>query len=108
MLACFRHAAGLSQVQLAGRIGYSATVVAHAELGRRPVPAEFWELADDALAAGGKLTAQGVRIRDLAMARREEHSAVTRPGTLGGWPSCCHSRTERTTRCQQSLPHQLP
>jgi hypothetical protein len=72
MLACFRHTAGLSQVQLAGWIGYSATVVAHAELGRRPVSAEFWELADDALAADGKLTAQGVRIRDLAMARREE------------------------------------
>jgi hypothetical protein len=72
VLACFRHTAELSQVQLAGLIGYSATVVAHAELGRRPVSAEFWELADDALAAGGKLTAQGVRIRDLAMARREE------------------------------------
>jgi hypothetical protein len=56
-------------VRLAGRIGYSATVVAHAELGRRPVSAEFWEVADDALAASGKLTAQ---IRDLATARREE------------------------------------
>jgi hypothetical protein len=59
-------------VRLAGRIGYSATVVAHAEVGRRPVSAEFWEVADDALAAGGKLAAQGTRIRDLAMARREE------------------------------------
>ena len=41
LLAGIRHAAGLSQVKLAGRIGYSATVVAHAELGRRPVSAEF-------------------------------------------------------------------
>jgi transcriptional regulator with XRE-family HTH domain len=72
LLACLRHAAELSQVQLARRIGYSATVVAHAERGRRPVSAEFWELADDALAASGKLTAQGIRIKDLAMARREE------------------------------------
>jgi DNA-binding transcriptional ArsR family regulator/transcriptional regulator with XRE-family HTH domain len=72
LLACLRHTAGISQAHLARRIGYSATVVAHAELGRRPVSAEFWELADDALGAGGKLTAQGVRIRDLATARREE------------------------------------
>ena len=32
LLACLRHAAGLSQVRLAGQLGYSATVVAHAEL----------------------------------------------------------------------------
>jgi transcriptional regulator with XRE-family HTH domain len=72
LLAYLRHTARFSQVQLARRIGYSATVVAHAELGRRPVSAEFWELADDALAASGRLTAYGIRIRDLAMARREE------------------------------------
>jgi ribosome-binding protein aMBF1 (putative translation factor) len=68
LLACLRHTAGLSQVRLAGRIGYSATVVARAELGRRPVSAEFWEVADDALAASGKLTAQGTRIRDRLLA----------------------------------------
>lgn len=72
LLACLRHAAGLSQVQLAGRIGYSATVVAHAERGRRPVSAQFWELADEALAAGGRLAAWGSHIKDLSMARREE------------------------------------
>lgn len=72
LLACLRHAAGLSQVQLAGRIGYSATAVAHAERGRRPLSAQFWELADAALAAGGRLTAWGSRIQNLTMARREE------------------------------------
>lgn len=72
LLACLRHTAGFSQAQLAGRIGYSATAVAHAELGIQPVSAEFWELADDALTASGKLTAQGARIQDLATARREE------------------------------------
>jgi transcriptional regulator with XRE-family HTH domain len=72
LLACFRHAAGLSQVQLARRIGYSATVVAHAELGRRPASAEFWELADEALGAGGSLTAWGTRIKDLTKAMRAE------------------------------------
>ena len=72
MLASFRNTAGLSQVQLAARIGYSATVVAHAERGRRPVSAEFWALADEAVGADGNLTAWGIRISDLTSARREE------------------------------------
>lgn len=62
----------LAAVQLADRIGYSATVVAHAELGRRPVSAEFRVLADEALGAGGNQTAGGIRIRELTRARREE------------------------------------
>lgn len=72
LLACYRHAAGLSQVRLARQIRYSATVVAHAEQGRRPVSAEFWELADEALGASGNLTTWGTRIKDLATAMREE------------------------------------
>jgi transcriptional regulator with XRE-family HTH domain len=72
LLSGFRHQAGLSQVQLAERIGYSATAVAHAELGRRPVSAEFWELTDEALRAGGRLTAWGTRIKDLVRTMRED------------------------------------
>ena len=83
LLAGFRHTAGLSQVQLAGQIGYSATVVAHAELGRRPVSAEFWELADGALGAGGHLTAWGTRIKDLIGAVREEQRRLERAGHAG-------------------------
>lgn len=83
MLACFRHAAGLSQARLAGRIGYSATVVAHAELGRRPVSAGFWELADDALGAGGNLTAQGIGIEELTRSRREEQRRLDKARHAG-------------------------
>jgi hypothetical protein len=83
LLAGFRHTAGLSQVHLAGRIGYSATVVAHAELGRRPVSAEFWELADGALGAGGHLTARGTRIKDLIRAMHEEQRRLERAGHAG-------------------------
>ncbi len=72
ILAGFRHTAGLSQVQLAAMIGYSATPVAHAERGVRSVSAEFWELADEALGAGGRLTAQGARIKDLIRAMHKE------------------------------------
>ncbi|MGH3289398.1 MAG: helix-turn-helix domain-containing protein [Streptosporangiaceae bacterium] len=72
ILAGFRRTAGLSQVQLAAMIGYSATAVAHAERAVRPVSAEFWELADEALGAGGRLTAQGARIKDLVRAMHKE------------------------------------
>lgn len=77
-LAALRHAAGFSQVKLAAKMGYRPTAVAHAELGRRPVSAEFWELADEALGAGGELAAQGTRIRDLARAAREERRRQVR------------------------------
>ena len=83
LLAGFRHTAGLSQVQLAGQIGYSTTVVAHAELGRRPVSAEFWELADGALGAGGHLTAWGTRIKDLIQAMHEEQRRLERARHAG-------------------------
>lgn len=83
LLACLRHAAGLSQVRLAGQIGYSATVVAHAELGRRPVAVEFWELADEALGAGGTLTAWGTRIKDLTGARRGEQRRLDKASHAG-------------------------
>jgi transcriptional regulator with XRE-family HTH domain len=83
LLTGFRHTAGLSQVQLARQIGYSATVVAHAELGRRPVSAEFWELADGTLGAGGNLTAWGTRIKDLIQAAHEEQRRLERAGHAG-------------------------
>jgi transcriptional regulator with XRE-family HTH domain len=83
LLAGFRHTAGLSQVQLARQIGYSATVVAHAELGRRPVSPEFWELADGALGADGNLTAWGTRIKDLIQAMHEEQRRLERTGHAG-------------------------
>jgi hypothetical protein len=46
--------------------------VAHAELGRRPVSAEFWELADATLGADGNLTGWGTRIKELTGTLREE------------------------------------
>jgi hypothetical protein len=55
-LARFRHAAGLSQPDLAARIGYSITTVGHAETGRLWQSRAFWEKADVALDAGGELT----------------------------------------------------
>lgn len=80
ILAAFRHTAGFSQAELATRIGYSPTAVAHAERARRPVSAEFWELADEALGAAGKLTARGTRIKDLITAVNEERRRLEKAG----------------------------
>jgi hypothetical protein len=58
-------------------------VVDHAERGRRPVSAEFWELTDGALGAGGHLTAQGTRIKDLIQAMHQEQRRLERARQAG-------------------------
>jgi DNA-binding transcriptional regulator YhcF (GntR family) len=56
-LAAWRHAAGLTQPQLAELIGMSVTTVGHAETGRVWHSRHFWELADEGVGAGGELLA---------------------------------------------------
>jgi Helix-turn-helix domain len=65
VLAGRRHQAGLSQRQLAVRIGWGHTQVASAEAGRPDVSGRFWEAADDCLGAGGQLAAGYERVRSL-------------------------------------------
>ena len=54
-LAARRHAAGLTQAELAALARVSVTTVGHAETGRTWQSRRFWERADDALRAGGAL-----------------------------------------------------
>jgi DNA-binding XRE family transcriptional regulator len=54
-LAEHRHAAGLTQPQLAELIGVSVTRIGHAETGRLWQSRPFWEHADKALNTGGGL-----------------------------------------------------
>jgi transcriptional regulator with XRE-family HTH domain len=54
-LAGRRHAAGLTQAELAALAGVSVTTVGHAETGRTWQSRRFWERADDALRATGGL-----------------------------------------------------
>jgi transcriptional regulator with XRE-family HTH domain len=54
-LADRRHAAGLTQLELAGLTGRSVTTVGHAETGRLWQGRQFWENADRALNARGEL-----------------------------------------------------
>jgi DNA-binding GntR family transcriptional regulator len=54
-LAARRHAAGLTQAELAALAGVSVTTVGHAETGRTWQSRRFWERADAALHAAGDL-----------------------------------------------------
>src|SRR3984957_16979098 len=54
-LAARRHAAGLTQAELAALAGASVTTVGHAETGRTWQSRRFWERADSALGAAGDL-----------------------------------------------------
>jgi hypothetical protein len=54
-LAARRHAAGLTQAELAELAGVSVTTVGHAETGRTWQSRRFWERADAALRAAGDL-----------------------------------------------------
>ena len=54
-LAARRHAAGLTQPQLATLLGMSVTTVGHAETGRLWQSRDFWRQADQVLGAAGTL-----------------------------------------------------
>ncbi len=57
-LAACRRAAGLSQLQLAGKTGcFSRSAIGNAETGRPGVSRDFWESVNRAVSAGGSLLA---------------------------------------------------
>jgi DNA-binding transcriptional regulator YhcF (GntR family) len=54
-IARHRHAAGLTQPQLAVLVGVSVTTIGHAETGRLWQSRDFWQRADKSLNAAGEL-----------------------------------------------------
>ena len=68
-LAARRHAAGLTQAELAALAGVSVTTVGHAETGRTWQSRRFWERADTALRAAGDL----LRLHDAYRAASSPH-----------------------------------
>ncbi|MEV6801364.1 helix-turn-helix transcriptional regulator [Micromonospora rifamycinica] len=83
-LTAWRAAAGLTQASLAARIRYSRSTVANLEIGRSQSPASFWQLADQALSAGGALIAQHRKVAELqARYRAQSALARNRRGWLG-------------------------
>ncbi len=53
--AAYRRAAGLSQHAVAPFVKYSRSTVANIEVGRQNAPRDFWECADQVMAANGEL-----------------------------------------------------
>ena len=75
MIKVWREAAGLKQVELGRLIGYGEEMVSAVERGRRVPKPEFLDNADEALGAGGKISAMKEevaearypkKVRDLA------------------------------------------
>ena len=86
-LAGRRHAAGLTQAELAELAGVSVTTVGHAETDRTWQSRRFWERADTALRAGGDL----LRLHDAYRAASSPTVSPTRPATATLPASPAHS-----------------
>lgn len=93
-LATLRGAAGHKQTELAGLTGYSRSGIANAEVGRQPMPREFWVRADDLLGGQGALVEshdkitlalgrlRGQGARETAGEREIRYGARLRPSLL--------------------------
>jgi len=78
-LAGRRRAKGLTQPELARRVGVSVTTVGHAETGRLWQSRQFWERADAILGAGGAL----LRLHDVYRAAAATGTADNSQGASG-------------------------
>ena len=78
-LAGRRRAKGLTQPELARRVGVSVTTVGHAETGRLWQSRQFWERADAILGAGGAL----LRLHDAYRAAAASGTADNSRGASG-------------------------
>ena len=96
-LAALRSRSGFSQWEFAPLTGYSRSTLSDAELGRHRLRREFWLRCDDALQAGGALTATYDRIeaqasavrrtaRSQAQAAREEQASQRLHALVPGVP----------------------
>lgn len=99
-LATLRGAAGHKQTELAGLTGYSRSSIANAEVGRQPMPREFWVRADDLLGGQGALVESHDKIT-LALGRLRGQGARETAGEreirygLAFGPACCDSCATR-------------
>ena len=71
-LARYRQAAGLNQHQFAPPTHYGRSTIANVEVGRQNVPRDFWERADELLAAGGGLIRGYDQLQALIARQRRE------------------------------------
>jgi transcriptional regulator with XRE-family HTH domain len=73
-LATWRHAAGLTQAELARRVFYARSAVAGMEIGREHLARRFWERADEALRAGGVLLKGYDEVEELVRERHRQQA----------------------------------
>ena len=85
-LARYRHAAGLTQPQLAKTVHVSITTIGHAETGRTWQARPFWEQADKTLRAGGEL----LRLHDAYRTAQATSLAIAAGQARPGEPAPLH------------------
>ena len=85
-LAARRRAAGLTQPELADRLGVSLTMVGHAETGRLWQARRFWECADAVLGAAGTLLDLYDRHHAADGLTAEEPPEPPEPSPAALWP----------------------
>jgi tetratricopeptide (TPR) repeat protein len=78
LLVTLRKPAGLSQGQLAGRIGYKRTHLSNVENCHRVASAVFWDACDTALNADGRLRAAYSQIAAARAERERRHTERVR------------------------------
>ncbi|MGH3939966.1 MAG: helix-turn-helix domain-containing protein [Pseudonocardiaceae bacterium] len=92
LLSVCRQDAGWTQRKLAKELNYHPTAISHIEAGRHPAPREFWERADELLAADGVLldayqalvTAKQDAANEVAVAEKTRRQAVQPAQANGG------------------------
>jgi transcriptional regulator with XRE-family HTH domain len=77
-LADWRVAAGLTQTELARRVHYDRTTIAHTEAGRQQPGIDFWRECDEALGAAGALIGRYGQWQQAKRDRAEAAAALTR------------------------------
>ncbi len=77
-LAEWRKLAGLNQAQLARRLRYDRTTVAHAERGAQIPAEEFWQACDQVLTADGALLHLYQAVQEAKKRRAEDATARAR------------------------------
>jgi transcriptional regulator with XRE-family HTH domain len=88
-LAACRTAAGLNQTELARRLSYDRTTVAHAERGAQIPAVEFWQASDELLEAGGGL----LRLYEEWQQAKDDRAAA----------AAAQARAERRARLERGL-----
>jgi transcriptional regulator with XRE-family HTH domain len=91
-LRSWREAASFNQTELARRISYDRTTVAHAERGRQVPAAEFWQACDAQLAAHGAL----LRLHEEWLAAKRERAETDEARRRAGGRSLVELLQRRT------------